>query len=205
MRVMILTCLMLPLTTVGSVALVALMLALLALCSPAVIFGATLMAAGKLATKFTEWCYPDMNTSLKDPGKGPLITSLSTTVLLFPLLIAPVTASSAVLAALTSVLLVPSLAVLGAYDLSNKIINRFSSGSASTPKEAQINHSYGMFPQNASRKPETTITNFLSEVPYFGALFQSKPATKKHPHSVDKEFIEEETIQNVTSFRDNLR
>ncbi|WP_392537810.1 hypothetical protein [Legionella sp. 227] len=199
----LLTILLLPLTAVGSVALVALMLAMLAVCSIPLILGGTLMAAGELSKKFTDWRYPDMNKTL-DPGNGPLITSISTTLILFPFLILPVTAGSVVAAAFISILLVPSMTILGAYKVSEKIINgaekainSLADRLNSDQGKARINHSYSILSQDPGL--ESVVIEKISfepEITHFNPLFHRKTHVPVHEDTKE----DDDTMSQVKEF-----
>lgn len=160
------------------------------------------MASGELSKKFTDWRYPYMNKTL-DPGNGPLITSISTTLILFPFLIVPVAAGSVVAAAFISILLVPSMAILGAYDGSEKIINGAEQAINSLAHrlnsdkgKARINHSYSILSQDPGRESVVIEKRaFEPEITHFNPLFHRKAHV-----TVDKDTKHDDTMSRDHDF-----
>ncbi len=174
----LLTILMLPLTAAASVAIVALLLAMLALFSPIIVFWGALLGAGKLSEKLTQRMFPHANNTL-DPEDEPLYTPIALTLLLTPLLIVPVAVGSAVIAAVVSILLVPILTVGGAYSIAENAINRLSGAIGFNTEEPAIAHSYNKIPQDSEEQEVLTDANVLC----FSPLFEK---FKQHAHNVVK-------------------
>ncbi|WP_454785326.1 hypothetical protein [Legionella sp. WA2024007413] len=172
----LLVVLLLPFTALVSVALVALLLAMFALVFPVVVLGGTLLGAGALSEKFTDWLFPNQNKEL-DPGKGPLIASISTTLLFLLLLPAPIAAGAILAAGVVSILLPPALAISSAYFIAKDAINRLFTALNITNDEPPIKHSYSKLPKNSNEVRET-----LKDIPYFGSLFEQipSPSTSKN-------------------------
>ncbi|HHT0593266.1 TPA: hypothetical protein ACTXXA_002037 [Legionella anisa] len=182
----ILTTLLLPFTTAASVVIVALLLAMLALFSPVILIGGALWSAGKLSEKFTNWLYPPQNIMTSNHGNGPIITSLSTTGILFFLLIAPVAVGSAATATVVSILLVPALAVNGAYKIADSTINYLYKLLSLNKEEVRVKHSYSILPQDLDESPEDP-----EDVLNFDPLFRSQATNnvKKIPAFSSEEII----------------
>ncbi|WP_454780400.1 hypothetical protein [Legionella sp. WA2022007384] len=166
----ILTLLLLPFTALASVAIVALLLAMLALVFPVLVLGGTFKGAGYLSEKFTEWLFPNQNKEL-DPGNGPLISSISTTLLFLLLLPAPVAVGAVLAAGVICTLLIPALAVSSAYLLAKDAISRLFTALDMNNDETPIKHSYSKLPKNSDEVLET-----LEDIPCFGSLFKQIPS-----------------------------
>lgn len=173
----LLTVLMLPFTALASTAIIALLLAAVALLSPVLLIGGSIVAAAKLATKITNWFYP-ADANFAKHGKGPIVTSLALTTVLFPLSLVPVAIASVATAAVVSVLLLPAMAGYGAYSIADKAISRlFSALGLTTQHEPEITfkHSYSKLPQDSDEKSVGRRAKAEpEEVQQFGGVFQRK-------------------------------
>lgn len=189
----LLTILMLPLTAAASVAMVALLLAMLALFSPIIVFWGALLGAGKLSEKLTQRMFPHANNSL-DPEDEPLYTPIALTLILTPLLIAPVAVGSAVIAAVVSILLVPIMTIGGAYRIAENAINRLSGAIGLNTEEPAIAHSYNKIPQDSEEQEVPT------DAPCFGPLFKK---LKQHGYSLVKNNASVEDNDEMISLSDS--
>ncbi|MGM9454819.1 hypothetical protein ACTAZI_15955 [Legionella bozemanae] len=190
----ILTILLLPFSAAASVVIVALLLAMLALVSPVLVIGGALWSAGKLSEIFTEWLYPPKKIMTSNHGNGPIITSLSMTGILFFALLIPVAMGSAAAAAVVSVLLVPALAVTGAYKIADPTINYLYTALGLNKEEVKVKHSYSILPQDSDEHREEPE----EDVPHFDPLFQPNTSTINNVTKREKTFPSEIELRSKT-------
>lgn len=141
------TLIILPFATVSSVAVVSLLLALIAFFSPLLILDATLAAAEQLSNTLTSWLISDEDNTFEST-KIPLVSALVARAFLVPLLVIPVTVGIVIATGLVSIVLVLLLAVLSAYNIAQKAINRVFKTLNLNKKELVVEQSYTQLTQD---------------------------------------------------------
>ncbi|MCE0722869.1 hypothetical protein [Legionella resiliens] len=88
------------------------------------------------------------------------------------MLLAPVAVVSAATAAVVSILLLPALAVTGAYELADPAINYLYTRLNLNKEEVQVKHSYSILPPDSDEYQESP-----KDVLHFDSLFHSNTST----------------------------